>query len=187
MRITITRATKPICLPYHRPSSDPKSHSYVDLKKYPDEIASIPEIRGWPALESALVDLNRGDTFRTVGCEKCFCPNADLWGVSGYLQVCFEDLALARDIDSHSHLFGAFEQHAAHAWPDNDTTVEFEMQETVSADKDMVFWSFSIWLVVPNCRSQDEAKQKWSSALRFICGFLLSTKPRKSVQVPNSP
>ena len=55
-----------------------------------------------------------------------------------------------------------------------DTIVEFEMQPTVATDKGKTFCSFSVWLIVRGCKSDDEAKERWSAALKFIRGFLVA-------------
>ncbi len=163
-------------VPYLRSPNDPNSHSYVDLKRNPDQLSLIPEIRGWPELEWTLIELNRdGAPFSTIGCEKAICQDSATGshGVSGYVQVRLEDLTLAKDEKSYSRLFHRFVQEAQKGWPDNDTFVEFEMQPTASHDRDEAYWSFTFWLIVRNCATEPEAREKWSRALKFFREFLV--------------
>lgn len=179
MQIKITNADRPLTFPYRRPVIDPNSHSYIDLKKNPDQLRLIPEIRDWPELEHTLVELNRpGSPFSTIGCEKAILqdPTNGLSGVSGYVQIRLEDLSLAKNPHSYLRLFRAFEERAFAGWPDNDTLVEFEMQPTASDDRDEIYWSFSFWLIVRNYKTVAEACSGWSKALRFFREFLSESR-----------
>jgi hypothetical protein len=80
---------------------------------------------------------------------------------------------LARDHASYRRLLDRLFYKAVNGWPDNDTEVEFELQQTASDDRDQVYWSAAIWLIVRNCNSADAAKEKWSAALKFIREFMV--------------
>ncbi len=176
MLMKITKVTNPLGVPYARRAEDQSSHSYIDLKQHPDGLKDIPEIHGWPELSVTLEELNQpASAFRTLGCEKAEIDQGEgLCGISGYVQIGFEDLTRAKDEKNYAALFQRFHQHAAKGWPDNDTVVEFEMQPTLFIELGETCWSFSFWLVVRNCKKGVEAREKWSSALKFFREFLLA-------------
>jgi hypothetical protein len=175
MHVKVTQNPKPLSIPYLR-YGRPDSHSYVDLKRFPDQISVIPEVKGWPELEVTLVELNRPDSpFSTIGCEKQIQETERGYGMSGYVGVRFEDLETARSKEAHARLFDRFNRQVAANWPGDDTHVEFEMQRTASTDRPMEYWSFSIWLIVREHPAADEAKDRWSIALRAIREFLLES------------
>lgn len=173
MLFRISHAPTPIVVPYLRPPDDPQSHSYIDLKKNPEQLTLIPEISEWPELESTLVELNRPlSPFSTIGCEKCICGEGP-YGVSGYVQFRLEDLSLAINENSYVRLLSRLYRKAVAGWPRDDATVELELQKTASDDRDELYWSAALWLIVRGCDTSDRAKMLWSAALRFIRESLL--------------
>lgn len=178
MRVCVSRIEKPIGVPYFRPDEDPNSHSYIELKEHPEQISLIPEIRDWPELEATLREMNSiSSRFKTLGCEKSeIRPNDGSYGVSGYVDVAFEDLALAKNWDAHLRLFQIFQAQAVTQGPDTGTCMEFVMQPTQWIELQELAWSFSVWVIVGCCRSGAEAKEKWSAALKVVREFLLAEK-----------
>jgi hypothetical protein len=178
MRVCISRIEKPIGVPYGRQATDPKSHGYVNLRENPEQIALIPEIHDWPELESTLRELNRTDSpFQTLGCEKAeIHPNDGSHGVSGYVDIAFVDLAIAQRWDIHLRLFQIFQQQMVAQWPGEATSVEFVMQPTQWIELQQSSWSFSVWVVVGNCRTETAAKEEWSATLKIVREFLLSSE-----------
>lgn len=68
MRIRPTKQGPPLELPYFR-SDDPESHDFVDLKRNPERIIELPELRLEPELERLVRELNASDGhFKTTGC-----------------------------------------------------------------------------------------------------------------------
>ena len=173
MFVKVTKNEKPLGIPYFRPPDDTNSHSFVDLRQHPEQIALIPEIRDWPELEATLIDLRKpGSAFRSHGCEKQFCEDGSGHGVSGYVGVWFDDISRAKSLEAHAEFFDRFQKEALTGWPDTDTFVEFEVQPTILREENATIWSFSIWLIVRGCASQEAAKEKWSAALKFVREFL---------------
>ncbi|MGA8221775.1 MAG: hypothetical protein WB780_08985 [Candidatus Acidiferrales bacterium] len=120
-------------------------------------------------------DLNASSRFKTIGCEKSpIRPNDGSCGVSGYVDVAFEDLALAKQMEPHLRLFQFFQGYAVSRWPDTGTCVEFVTQPTQWIELQQVSWSFQVWVVAGNCGSAIEAKEKWSAALKVVREFLLA-------------
>jgi len=178
MRVCVSRTENPIGVPYMRQEADSNSHSYVDLRQSLEQISLIPEIRDWPELETTLRDINRaGSRFQTLGCEKSeIRPNDGSYGVSGYVDIAFEDLTIAKQWDFHVRLFQIFQAQAVTRWPDAGTCVEFVMQPTHWIELQQQSWSFSVWVIVGNCRSTIEAKERWSAALKVVREFLLANE-----------
>jgi hypothetical protein len=176
MLIKIRREPKPIGVPYGRPQEELSSHSYINLRQFPEGIDDIPEVRDWPELRATLVDLNRsGSAFQTLGCEKMEIEEQGAHSVSGYVQICFENLSKAKDEKFYTVLFNRFYRHAETGWPDNLTHVIFEIQPTIFIELGALSClSISFWLIVVDCGSAVEAKEKWSGALKFFREFLLA-------------
>jgi hypothetical protein len=169
-----SKASNLLAVPYLRSASDSNSHSYVDLKHHPEQIDLIPEIKGWPELRVTLIEMNAPDTaFSTLGCEKAICGKPPNAGVSGYVQFRFEDIAIAKNPQSYRRLLDRVQERAVTGWPANDAEVDFELQSTVSDDRNEGYWSATIWLIVRNCATPEIAKDRWSSGLRFVRGCLL--------------
>jgi hypothetical protein len=101
---------QPLGVPYHRDCDDPNSHSYVDLKREPNRIDEIPELRDEPALQRLVVTLNdpRG-CFRSIGCERWYTP---------------------QQVEGERGQFGSYVGFALDAWPFR----EKEAAQSIAAD-----------------------------------------------------
>lgn len=85
---------------------DGTNYGYVDLKKQPELIATIPELAGWDELEMLVRQLNSKESiFKTVGCE------------AGVLNYLFEDFS--KKVGCYVHVaFDAFEFNADESYYD---------------------------------------------------------------------
>ncbi|MDQ1473765.1 MAG: hypothetical protein QOJ99_5245 [Bryobacterales bacterium] len=70
MLLTFSEAGPGIGIPYDRSERpDGTNHGYIDLKRSPESIHSIPELKGYPELFRFIEDANRDESvFRTAGC-----------------------------------------------------------------------------------------------------------------------
>lgn len=176
MRVSISRAEKPIGVPYSRPAADPNSHSYVDLKQDPEGITQIPEIRDWPELEDALRALNAPEApYRTIGCEKSAIKQADgAHGVSGYVEIALANLEIARRWDVNIQLIQAVQAEAVLRWSEENLFAEFVIHPALWIEVQQQTWCFEMWVIVAGLGTPENAKERWSEILREFRRCLLA-------------
>ena len=74
--VLLTVDHQPLGVPYLRASEDGESSSFVDLKRQPERIDEIPELRSWPELKKLVSEINRpSGIFKTLGCAEFVYEN----------------------------------------------------------------------------------------------------------------
>ena len=173
--IWLSTSEKRTGIPYER-KDDGTSHSYVDLRAFPDQVAALPEVVDDPGFAEFLGIVNGpASIFRTVGCGSTTstsdhsefpCRHV------GFVGMAFELWEWNLDRKNFEDLFLRFSDSAE---PEFWTTVsiEFEMSHAFylehGADSG---WLVTIWIYAHGA-TMEESRRKWVDAWRVLQEFMM--------------
>jgi hypothetical protein len=176
MRMRLEETEEYLCLPYaaeRRP--DGVNHGYFDLKRNPLRIAEVPEIYGWPELESVIKTANHHDSlFRTLGCEIVLMDFDDLRlkkRLVSYVDIAFEILSLNGEKENYHQLFRRLEQFAAPFQLPGNVSIIFEICPTRFDAHQFQGWRVTLWNAGVG-RSDSEARAAWHLGVEVFKHFI---------------
>jgi hypothetical protein len=159
-------------IPY-RPNVRPdgENFGYFDLKRDPQRIDDIPELRDWPPLRKMVQTLNvPASFFRTVGCD------TGILDVSGsppskrvgcYFRIAFELLKWNLEKDNYLHLFDAIYQRCVSTQLLNRVVVAGGIKPTHFNHHQVFGWTLMID-VSGYAPTEQEARESWTQGMALI-------------------
>lgn len=159
-------------IPY-RPNVRPdgENFGYFDLKRDPQRIDEIPELRDWPPLRKLVQSLNEQTSFfRTIACD------TGVLDVSGsppskrvgcYFRIAFEVLKWNLEKENYLHLFDAIYQRCTNTQLPNKVVVAGGIKPTHFNHHQVFGWTLMID-VSGYAPSEQEARESWTQAMALI-------------------
>jgi hypothetical protein len=164
-----------------RPDGSAKNRGFKNLKRKPEELASIPEIQDNDSLRNALVVLNAYDSpFFTVGCEKACNKDATGDWMRGYLEFSFNYRELVADAQFYFKLFFDFNNWYWSQEQKNVILYEFELEGADFWEVSAAGFTMTVWITTTAFKTDQEAKNAWRWGLDTLVDFLKqrSSDPR---------
>jgi hypothetical protein len=130
--VLLTVDHKPLGVPYLRPSEDTESSSFIDLKKQPERIDEIPEVRSWPELKELVGEINKPfGIFKTLGCAEFVYRNEGRpYKILTYVDFCFAETTANADHGNFYDLFHRFTEYVGTLKPPDDLVIKIELRRT---------------------------------------------------------
>ena len=160
--------------------SQPKNPNYrhdpIDLRKEPDGVFELPEVKRSPGFALFLQMLNsRHGIFRTLGCDydEGADPNLGL-NVWSYAHIAFAEDAPCATLDNYAIVFARLAQHLHANMTDVQASVVASM-EKFDIDGKEIGWTMSLNVTVRR-PTIDEARQAWLDILNSLWQFLVNFK-----------
>jgi hypothetical protein len=184
MQVDLERTNAHTGVPYE-PVQRPDGHhnfGYVDLKKEPEKIDSIPELQDAPELKELVRELNDPRSlFRSVGCEKALGPNSHPvynCKLTSFVIVVFEILDWNHE-ENYNRLFQEFNEAMAvpkRMIPDF-TSIQFEIHPVTFNAHQRRAAGLTIW-VNGYGRNEAEAKENWKAGVAVTQEYFKETRLR---------
>ncbi|MGH9646457.1 MAG: hypothetical protein ACRD4E_06535 [Bryobacteraceae bacterium] len=168
MNLTFAEDKSVIGVPY-KPAdrgNDRPNLGYLDLKRKPELIPSVPELRGVPELLSLIQELNHSRSlFRSLSCEWSMGPNMGNaiinTKLTSFVRLCFEILEWNGAIENYRTLYDRLEQYVATLKPISDlTSVEFVVDFASYNDHNYRGRALTLWHHGYG-RNEAEARKNW--------------------------
>ncbi len=161
--------------PVHRPGGY-DNYGYFDLKRRPEDINKIPEIRDLPELRQLIVMLNAPNSlFHTLGCEKSFAPSENPQykrRMNSYFDIVYEVVNWNLDTKNFEGLYAKFEEFAGSKGDlPNSFGVEFALGITIFNEHanltglHTAIWNFGYG------KNDAEAKREWRKGIAIVKEF----------------
>lgn len=164
-------------IPYLEGSASGSTNvGYFDLKKNPEALSGLPELRGWPELKNFLRVVNQPDgLFRSLRCDVA-ASRIDHSGctrkVTSYVTVAFEVLDWNRAQGGYGELYRRFREYSAGVKAPVKLVIEFELIPTSYRTHGIIrCWSLDVW-VSGLGTSKEAARATWRAGLRVVEDFL---------------
>jgi hypothetical protein len=165
-------------VPYARPESDTSSHSYINLKKHPEQIDLIPEVQDWPELKAAIIRINSVEgPFQTLGCSSWVYHSTDgsgLLKVVSYIGFCQDSIEPNQNLSAYYGMFHEFSAFLSKKELPEELHMYFVIRPTgFHGDMEGVGWSAELGIGADGA-SVEEARTMPSLAYSLLTEFLFS-------------
>lgn len=159
-------------IPYPKNTSFESSNiGYADLKKFPEKIDELPELKEWDELKSLIKSINNIENiFRTLRCDVSQSKDRKVdFKVTSYVTLAFEILDWNVK-ENFKELFKDFSKFSKSVQPSKLTVVEFELIPTSYNDHSYNAWSIDIWNHGFGM-SERFARSNWSKGIEILKAF----------------
>jgi hypothetical protein len=149
---------------------------YFDLKKEPEKISDIHELKNWPELRDFVTLINHKDSFfRTLRCQVFFSGvpvNLPFKRVCfSYTTVAFEILDYNLSMGCHEELRQGIAKYATESLSESGTHMELDLTST-SYNEHRVSRAWSLTINVWGFgQENEEARETWAVGIRALYNF----------------
>jgi hypothetical protein len=159
-------------VPYYRPPEDSNSASFIDLKKQPERISEIPELRDWTELRNVIRAANESSNFKTLGCaEFVYDQDSPQYMLLTYVDFCFAKPELNHDQPNFYDLFHRFTEYVETLTPPDNLVIKIELRRTDYYDENIAGWCMEYW-VQGFGNTREEAREIPNVGLQILHDFL---------------
>jgi hypothetical protein len=181
MKAWLSNSESGIGIPY--PCTEPgpdgrRNYGYFDLKRQPELISKVPELKNTPELRRLVEAINNPDSlFRTLACEKAMGKSETSRfrkRLTSFVSIAFDVLAWNQRPGNYEMLFRAFEEFVGLEYADCDAIgVEFCIEPASFLNHGASGWCLTLWNYGYGS-TEPETRRQWSRGVTLLEKFFLS-------------